>query len=107
VGADRLRIAAGDPEVVLFGERQARDVVKPPHAIGIGKAGARKLVTVERRIGEQVSDLPTVKRVVMAMLLTPRARFDFRIVDHSESFPSWLAQRRAGLADCPWPLVAG
>jgi hypothetical protein len=78
---------------------------RPPTLSASAKPAARKLVTVEGRVGKQVMDLPTVKRVVMAMLLAPGARFDFRIVDHAEGFPSWVAET-AGLADRPCPLVA-
>jgi hypothetical protein len=79
-------------------KRQARDIVKAAHGIGMAKAGTRKLVAVKARIGEQVSDLATVQRIVLAVLLAPGARFDIGIVDHWDGFPPSLAVMGAAWA---------
>ena len=79
VRADRVGGGDARPQLLLFGQRQPRDVGQAARLPGLGDPCRRQLLAVEGRPLEQIGQLRPVGDVVQLQLLVPRARLDLGI----------------------------
>jgi hypothetical protein len=83
MGADGVFRRATRTDFALFGERQARDVIKATCRGSRIEARRFQLIPIELRAFKEIVELRAIMRIINDELLRPWAGFNFRSEHHA------------------------